>query len=221
MFSSPCRVLDTLFHLISPRFCEVDENLASGRPGDLPESHSEEVAGLGFRSCLTFCAAGRGGGGPQGLSSLHLPTPSVWGPLIWGTPQELLRAQGGPLPTQDPAWWETDAPPIFPPHLNGSSRPRPNLGRLQGWGDKAAGRLGLSSPHKVIHSLSIRSSRPAPGRGETKAENRGSSLKIPESTRAGCEQAGHSPFYSPSVPTPAAPSCPWWPHLGVLLTVSS
>lgn len=149
MFSSPCRVLDTLFHLISPRFCEVDENLASGRPGDLPESHSEEVAGLGFRSCLTFCAAGRGGGGPQGLSSLHLPTPSVWGPLIWGKPQELLRAQGGPLPAQDPAWWETDAPPpSFPLTSTAAPDPDPTWAGCRGGETKQLGGWACPLPTK-------------------------------------------------------------------------
>lgn len=54
MFSSPCHVPDTLFHLISPGFCEVDENLASERPGDLPKHHREQVAGPGFRGSLTL-----------------------------------------------------------------------------------------------------------------------------------------------------------------------
>ncbi|KAB1262612.1 hypothetical protein Cadr_000021276 [Camelus dromedarius] len=48
MFPSPCHVPDTLFHLISPGSYEVDEKLASERPGNLPEPHSEQVAGPGF-----------------------------------------------------------------------------------------------------------------------------------------------------------------------------
>lgn len=180
------------------------------------------MAGLGFRGCLTFCAAGHGGGGPQGLSSLNLPTPGVWGPLIWGMPQELLRAQGSPLPAQDPAWWETDAPPIFPPHLNGRSRPRPNLGRLQGWGDKAAGRLGLSSPHEVIHPLSTRSSRPAREWGKLRLRTEGTRSRSQTAPELGVNRQVTRPSFTlPVSPSQQPHPVPAWPHLGVLLTVSS
>lgn len=40
--------------LVFPGFCEVDENLASERPGNLPESHSGQVAVCGFCGCLTL-----------------------------------------------------------------------------------------------------------------------------------------------------------------------
>lgn len=163
MFSSPCHLPDTLFHLIYPGFCEVAENLASGWLGNLPESHSEQVAGRGFHGCLTLLKPLAVEAGVRRFCSPPTAPPQAHGVLSSeGTPQKLLRAADSPPTGPDPAWWETDATPPphpFPSHLNYSYRPDQAWAGCGDWAEGGVGRLACP-PTRSVTPLSIQSCWP-------------------------------------------------------------